>query len=162
MPELEDLLPLQKMSECRKRPDSITDDFGNCQHGHGKNRSRRTPHPKPEDERDNDNNGIEDKALGEKHRRYQLALDQVNSEVKPSRQERLPQGVNGQQASEEKDYRPGDRPNDRYEVEQKSDRPQRTGSPMPVSHMTIAVAIPTAAFMSVMVTRYAEISLSTC
>ena len=125
MPELEDLLPLQKMSECRKRPDSITDDFGNCQHGHGKNRSRRTPHPKPEDERDNDNNGIEDKALGEKHRRYQLALDQVNSEVKPSRQERLPQGVNGQQASEEKDYRPGDRPNDRYEVELKKRPPPR-------------------------------------
>jgi hypothetical protein len=40
-----------------------------------------------------------DESLGEKHRRYQLTFDQVNSEVKPSGQQRLPKRVIGQQAS---------------------------------------------------------------
>ena len=38
----------------------------------------------------------------------------------------------------------------------KATAPQRIGSPISVSHITIAVAIPTAAFMSVIVTRYAR------
>jgi hypothetical protein len=44
----------------------------------------------------------------------------------------------------------------------KATAPQRIGSPTPVSHITIAVAIPTAALISVIVTRYAEMSLSIC
>ena len=54
------------------------------------------------------------------------------------------------------------RAEDWHEVQQKSYRPPENWIAVPVSHMTIAVAIPTAEFMSVIVTRYAEISLSTC
>src|SRR6476660_1710708 len=47
----------------------------------GEDRSWSTPHPEPEDERDDDENGIEGESLGEKHRSYRLAFDQMNSEV---------------------------------------------------------------------------------
>jgi hypothetical protein len=40
--------------------------------------------------------------------------------------------------------------------------PHRIGSPTPVSHIAKAIAIPTAAFMIVIVTRYAEMSFSIC
>ena len=53
--------------------------------------------------------GIEDKSLGEKHQRYQLTFNQVNSEVKPRRQQRLPKRVIRQKAGEEKDHHAEDR-----------------------------------------------------
>src|SRR4029078_6113374 len=97
---------------------------------HGEDRSGSTPHPKPEDERDDNENGIEDESPGEKHRSYQLAFDQVNCEVKPSRQERLPKRVTGQQANEDKDHHAQDRAKNWHEVQQKGERPpeDRVGS----------------------------------
>ena len=111
------------MSKGGERPNPVADDFSDGQHWHGEDRSGSTPHPEPEDERDDDENGIEGEPLGEKHRSYRLAFDQMNSEVQPGRQERLPKRVIGQQASEEKDHHPENRTKDRHEVKQKSDCP---------------------------------------
>ena len=60
--------------------------------------------------------------FGQKQRSYRLAFYQVNSEVKRSRQERLPKRVNGQQANEDKDHHADKGTKDRQEVQQKSDR----------------------------------------
>ena len=111
------------MSKCGQRPNPVADDFSDRQHWHGEDRSGSTPHPKPEDERDDNENGIEDESPGEKHRSYQLAFDQVNCEIKPSRHERLPKRVTGQQANEDKDHHAQDRAKNWHEVQQESDRP---------------------------------------
>src|SRR6186997_1349337 len=56
-------------------------------------------------------------------RMNRLAFDQVNCEIKPSRQERLPKRVTGQQANEHKDHHAQDRAKNWHEVQQESDRP---------------------------------------
>jgi len=89
-----------------------------------------------------------------------LALNQMNSKVKPPQKQRLPEYVMGQQASEKKGQHAQCSAEDRHIIQQKATVPQRIGSPTPVSHIANAVAIPTAAFMIVIVTRYAEMSLS--
>src|SRR5664280_262027 len=125
--------PFKEVPKCSQRPKTVADDLSNRQHGHGEDRARNTPYPEPEDERDNDEDGIEGKPSGQKHRRYTLALDQMKSKVKPRRKQRLPERVMGQQASEKKDQHAQSRAEDRHIVQQKGHRPQRIGSPTPVS-----------------------------
>ena len=71
--------------------------------GMERDRARNTPHPEPEDERDDDKNRVQGEPSGQKHRRYSLALNQVKSEIKSSGEQRLPERVMCQQASEKKD-----------------------------------------------------------
>ena len=115
--------PLEKMAKCSQRPNTVADDLGDRQHGHGEDRARNTPHPEPEDERDDDEDGIEGEPSGQKHRRYSLALDQMKSKVKARRNQRLPERVNGQQASEKKDQHAQSSAEDRHIVQQKGHRP---------------------------------------
>src|SRR5271163_3137324 len=97
------VLPLKKMTESSQRLKTVADDLRNCQHGHREDRARNTPHPEPEDERDDDEDGIKGEPSGQKHRRYSLTLNQMKSKIKSSREQRLPERVMGQKASEKKD-----------------------------------------------------------
>src|SRR6202030_2235730 len=58
-----------------------------------------------------------------RRRRYSLTLDQMKCKVKPRRQQRLPERVNGRQASEKKDQHTQGSAEDRHIVEQKGHRP---------------------------------------
>src|SRR5271165_1079976 len=110
---------LEKVAKCSQRPNTVADDLGNRQHGHGEDHARNTPHPEPEDERDDDEDGIEGEPSGQKHRRYGLAFDQMKSNIKPRRKQRLPERVDGQQANEEKDQHTQSSAEDRHIVQQK-------------------------------------------
>ena len=61
--------PLEKVTECSQRPNTVADDLSGRQHGHRQDRAGNTPHPEPEDERDDDEDGIEGEPSGQKHRR---------------------------------------------------------------------------------------------
>ena len=93
----------KKVAECSQRLNLVADDLSNRQHWNGEDRTRNTPQPKPEDERDDDKDWIECEPSGHKHRRDGLALDQMNSQVKSRRKQRLPKHVMGQQTSEKED-----------------------------------------------------------
>src|SRR5208282_102314 len=85
--------PLKKVTECCQRLKTVADDLSNRQHGHREDPARNTPHPEPENERNDDEDGIEGEPSGQKHRRYSLALYQMQSKIKSCRKQRLPERV---------------------------------------------------------------------
>ena len=132
------------MAKCGQRPKTVADDLRNRQHRHGEDRARNTPHPEPKNERDDDEDGIEGEPSGQKHRRYGLAFDQMQSNVKPRRKQRLPERINGQQGGEKKNQHTQGSAEDRHLVQQKGHRPpeDRLAYPREPHHETHCVRRP--------------------
>ena len=97
--------------------------------------------------------GFQGETPGEQQWRRCLPLDQVDAEVKSGRKKHHPRsfGAKVRQRAEKSGHPATGRKGIKFS--RKAIVPHMAGLPTPVSHMTTAVAIPTVAFIAVMVRR---------